>query len=160
MIRDICKPLIVDLLRTFDKNRWLSPKIRYASVRSKDQLIKDLTKHFKFQKRKHILTFVPIHQQPRHPVIQFDFQKKQYLFDGLPLDVPTESRSQPEFSVRHGRFLLNFDMRDTFPTVSQPTEEDVRAIHIESDFFRESPKPDTGAPSDSEEQTSPFLLCL
>ena len=73
MIRDICKPLIVDLLRTFDKNRWLSPKIRYASVRSKDQLIKDLTKHFKFQKRKHILTFVPIHQQPRHPVIQLTF---------------------------------------------------------------------------------------
>ena len=160
MIRDICKPLIVDLLRTFDKNRWLSPKIRYASVRSKDQLIKALTKHFKFHTRKHILTFVPIHQQPRHPVIQFDFLKKQYLFDGLPLDVPTESRSQPEFSVRHGRFLLNFDMRDTFPTVSQPIEEDVRAIHIESDFFRESPKPETGAPSDSEEQTSPFLLCL
>ena len=45
MIRDICKPLIVDLLRTFDKNRWMSPKIRYASVRSKDQLIKDLMKH-------------------------------------------------------------------------------------------------------------------
>ena len=47
MINVISKPLIVDLLRTFDKNKWLSPKIRYASVRSKGELIEDLRRHFR-----------------------------------------------------------------------------------------------------------------
>ena len=39
----ISKPHIVDLLRVFDRKRWIQPRIRYASVRSKPELIKDLS---------------------------------------------------------------------------------------------------------------------
>ena len=42
----ISKPHIVDLLRIFDRRRWFIPRIRYASVRSKPELIKDLKKYF------------------------------------------------------------------------------------------------------------------
>ena len=42
----ISKPHLVDLLRFFDKKRIFSPRIRYASVRSKPELIKDLKKYF------------------------------------------------------------------------------------------------------------------
>ena len=40
----ICKPHIVDLLRIFDKRRMVTPRIRYASVRSKPELIADLAR--------------------------------------------------------------------------------------------------------------------
>ena len=45
-MNQISKPHIVDLLRIFDKNRMISPRIRYASVRSKPELLKDLAHHF------------------------------------------------------------------------------------------------------------------
>ena len=32
----------MDLLRIFDKHKWIRPRIRYASVRSKPELIADL----------------------------------------------------------------------------------------------------------------------
>ena len=40
-LNKISKPHIVDLLRIFDKRKTISPRIRYASVRSKPELIKD-----------------------------------------------------------------------------------------------------------------------
>ena len=42
----ISKPHIVDLLRYFDRNRLFSPRIRYASVRSKPELIADIKSGF------------------------------------------------------------------------------------------------------------------
>ena len=42
----ISKPHLVDLLRIFDKRRYITPRIRYASVRSKPELIRDLERHF------------------------------------------------------------------------------------------------------------------
>ena len=41
----ISKPHLVDLLRVFDKRKWFVPRIRYASVRSKPELIKDMQKY-------------------------------------------------------------------------------------------------------------------
>ena len=46
MLHKISKPHLVDLLRMSDHNRWLQPRIRYASVRSKPELIRDLEDHF------------------------------------------------------------------------------------------------------------------
>ena len=42
----ISKPHIVDLLRIFDKRKFFVPRIRYASVRSKPELLKDLKYYF------------------------------------------------------------------------------------------------------------------
>ena len=46
-MNQISKPHIVDLLRIFDKNRYINPRIRYASVRSKPELLNDLKMHFR-----------------------------------------------------------------------------------------------------------------
>jgi len=53
----ISKPHIVDLLRIFDRRRWFVPRIRYASVRSKPELIKDLAKYFFTYERDDVLFF-------------------------------------------------------------------------------------------------------
>ena len=157
MINVISKPLIVDLLRTFDKNKWLSPKIRYASVRSKSDLIKDLKRHFTFEQHKKLIRFLPKACKPRHPVIEFDLRTRLYSFDGRPLDVPEVSREVPPFEFRHGNFVLFFDQRDTFPTQAS---EGVHATQTESAFFRASPAPGTRAPSDCSERSEPSLLCV
>ena len=156
MINAISKPLIVDLLRTFDKNKWLSPKIRYASVRSKSDLIKDLNKHFTFEKKKHVITFVPRAEKPRHPRIQFDLKTRVYSFDGRALDVPEVSRTVPPFQFRHGNFVLFFDHRDKFPTQESEIE---LSTQTESAFFRASPEQDTRAPSDCSERSAPSSPC-
>ena len=43
----ISKPHIVDFLRLADQKKWFSPRIRYASVRSKPELIADLRHRFR-----------------------------------------------------------------------------------------------------------------
>ena len=48
-IYKLTKPSLVDLLRMCDRNRWCTPRIRYASIRSKPELCKDLLKHFDFK---------------------------------------------------------------------------------------------------------------
>ncbi len=53
----ISKPHLVDLLRIFDKRRWLHPRILYASVRSKPELIADLKKIFFTYTKEDILHF-------------------------------------------------------------------------------------------------------
>ena len=153
MINAISKPLIVDLLRTFDKNKWISPKIRYASVRSKNDLIKDLNRHFSFEKSKHTITFLPKAEKPRHPRIQFDLETRLYSFDGRALDVPEESRAVAPFLFRYGNFVLFFDFRDQFPTQVSKIE---LSTQKESAFFRGSQEPDIRALSDCSEQSGPF----
>ena len=45
-MQDISKPRIVDFLRTCDKLNWVHPRIRFASVRSKPELIEDIEMNF------------------------------------------------------------------------------------------------------------------
>ena len=100
----ISKPHIVDLLRVFDRRRWIQPRIRYASVRSKPELIKDLQKYFFTYERGDVL-----HIKRRDsatalahiPPISYDFSKKEYCFDGCPFDVQSESRKKVRFSISH-----------------------------------------------------------
>ena len=61
MLNKISKPHIVDFLRLSDKQRWLSPRIRYASVRSKPELIRDLLDHFHISLSGDSLQFEPRH---------------------------------------------------------------------------------------------------
>ena len=56
-MNQISKPHIVDLIRIFDKNRYINPRIRYASVRSKPELLNDLRMHFRVSCRRKEKTF-------------------------------------------------------------------------------------------------------
>ena len=110
-MEQISKPHLVDLLRIFDKRRWLHPRILYASVRSKPELIKDIKKHFFTYQEEEVL-FLKARQTVGRlahiPEIAYDFGKKQYRFDGLPYDVPAESRRKPQFSISHVPVTMTF----------------------------------------------------
>ena len=103
----ISKPHLVDLLRVFDKKRWLTPRIRYASVRSKPDLIKDLQKHFTVcwsGLNSDIIEFLPKDERkrvPPLPKIEYCMKRRKYLFDEVLFDAPKESRKKLEFRIQH-----------------------------------------------------------
>ena len=104
-MEQISKPHIVDLLRVFDRRRMVLPRIRYASVRSKPELINDLKQYFFTYNRENLIHFklresarASLHHLPQ---IAYDLDKKRYLFDDSPFDVQTESRKRVHFSISH-----------------------------------------------------------
>ena len=111
-MEQISKPHIVDLLRIFDKKRWLHPRILYASVRSKPELIKDIKRYFFTYEREKVLHLKPrgvVEKSLSHlPSISYDFSKKQYIFDGSAYDVPAESRRKVRFSISHVPVTMTF----------------------------------------------------
>jgi len=117
-MNQISKPHIVDLLRIFDKKRYINPRIRYASVRSKPELLNDLKLHFTIRvfdlkgkkKTERIIYFdpvIPIHRLPR---IHYSVLQKKFFFDDLAVDVPAESRQRPSFQIRKEKITLYFDL--------------------------------------------------
>ena len=105
----ICKPHIVDLLRISDQRRWLWPRIRYASIRSKPTLLADLRDHFSELRLGHRLVLVPKNPTLAHiPKIEYDFRKKMFLFDGKNIDVPRLSRAKVQFQVTRVPVTLHF----------------------------------------------------
>ena len=104
----ICKPHIVDLLRISDQRRWLWPRIRYASIRSKPTLLEDLRLHFREKVAGSILELFPRNRRLKLPRIQYDYRKKRFLFDGKPIDVPKVSRKQVLFAISSGPVTLTF----------------------------------------------------
>ena len=99
----ISKPHLVDLLRIFDKRRYISPRIRYASVRSKPELIRDLCRHFEVIPEKGVIRLQPIKTLCglEVPVIRYHLKEKHYTFDGDPVDVPRQSREKIRFQISH-----------------------------------------------------------
>ena len=95
-MQKISKPDLVDFLRISDHRRWLFPRIRYASIRSKPELLLDLRKHFAEKLRKNVLELLPRNPKVRArlPQIQYDFRAKTFLFDGKRVDVPSKSREK------------------------------------------------------------------
>lgn len=108
-MNQISKPHIVDLLRIFDKNRLISPRIRYASVRSKPELLRDLAHHFETSQEGHKVIFKPklIHFRGV-PTILYDLKEKQFYFDGHSVNVPEQSRARPVFEIRRGPVTISF----------------------------------------------------
>ena len=105
----ISKPHLVDLLRIFDKNKWIIPRIRYASVRSKPELIADIATHFRVQQTKaDVLMFFPKRKLAGVPKIAYDLPTRKYLMDDLVVDVPKESRKKPQFSISHDPVTLTW----------------------------------------------------
>ncbi len=110
LFQKISKPHLVDLLRLSDHNRWLHPRIRYASVRSKPELITDLLVHFRLF---HLGTKLVFHPRKRVracpiPQIEYDLQGKQFLVEGRPQDIPRLSRKRPSFSISRLPVTLTF----------------------------------------------------
>ena len=94
----ISKPDLVDFLRISDHRRWLCPRIRYASIRSKPELLADLRRHFEEKLKGHVLEFVPRNPRLQLPRIQYDLKRKVFLFDGKFCDVPKKSREKVRVS--------------------------------------------------------------
>ena len=107
-MNSISKPHLVDLLRIFDKQRMFTPRIRYASVRSKPELLQDLASHFTAIKKNDIIQFEPVRSVPGLPLIQYHLKRKKFYFDSQSVDVPTESRKRPLFQVIQGPIELTF----------------------------------------------------
>ena len=148
MLNFISKPLLVDLLRTFDHKKWLQPKIRYASVRSKSQLITDILKRFTIERNRYLLIFVPKFPHPIHPKITYDLKKKTYLFDGKPLDIPAYSRCRGSCRFVRGPWRVYFDFR-----TDRRVSEVEPCTHTTSDSSRIFPAQDTDAAADCPAQT-------
>jgi len=138
----ISKPHLVDLLRIFDRNRWIRPRIRYASVRSKPELITDLRQHFRVREVDARLIFVPKRPLAGVPKIEYDLSRRRYVLDGVPCDVPKESRKKPVFSISHVPVTLDF--REFYEGLikkrSQPS------TRTASDVSEESPELGTRSP--------------
>ncbi len=84
LFQKISKPHLVDLLRLSDRNRWLFPRIRYASVRSKPELISDLMVHFRLLELKRRLVFLPKQKNRTNsvPQIEYDLEAKRFRVEG------------------------------------------------------------------------------
>ena len=107
-MNSISKPDIVDLLRIADHNRWFMPRIRYASVRSKPDLLADLKIYFSEKKVRNVLYFLPKRDLPLVPDIRYHLKQKQFLFDGKVVDVVRVSREKPKFEIVVGKVIVSF----------------------------------------------------
>ena len=141
MLNTISKPLLVDLLRTFDRNKWLTPRLRYASVRPKSELIKDLNRHFLVKRKKKKILMTPRRGQSRLPVIVYDTKKKAFVIDGVPQ--MSSARQKPQFQFLQGPYVLYFDRYDDVVKLSSLSETARQTVLGSS---KESPEPDTDTP--------------
>ncbi len=102
----ISKPHIVEFLRMCDRKHWLHPRIRYASIRSKPQLLADLKKHYRVRRKGKLLLFLPVLPLPVVPKIGYDFERKQFLYDGKPTSLPIRGQESTRFQVVKGPVTL------------------------------------------------------
>ena len=150
----ISKPHLVDLLRIFDRNKWITPRIRYASIRSKPELVADLRLHFMVTKTGDLLRFYPKRCLSCLPRIEYDLKKRGYVLDGAAFDVPRESRKKPTFSISHVPVTLDFSEFYTSPEDLQSPLSTRRA----SVSSEESQELGTHNHPDGLRQTAPFEL--
>ena len=104
----ISKPRIVDFLRTCDKHNWVYPRIRFASVRSKPELIEDINEHFIVSREGNFIAIKPRRFARRIPAIQYDLEVRKYLLDGDYRELQKESRQKPFFSIRREDVTIQF----------------------------------------------------
>ena len=115
----ISKPHLVDLLRHFDRQKWVCPRIRYASVRSKPELITDILRVFRVIRVKKIIHFLPHRSLHRLPKIEYDLEQRRYRFDGVPMNVPRISREKVQFEIRRGPYVVHFGFDEIPPQISK-----------------------------------------
>ena len=106
----ISRPNLVDLLRLADREKWFCPRIRFASVRSKPELIHDLRRLFRDVKKGELVRFLPKSVMIDVPRIEYSTKLRSFLLDGVQIDVPKISREKPVFSIRYGKYTMYFDL--------------------------------------------------
>jgi len=111
-MNNIPKPLLVDLLRIFDKRKFFVPRMRYA----KPELLQDLAYHFKTVLDGENIKFEPRKSVPKEvPTIHYHLKDRKFYFDEKEVDVPHQSRYMPHFSIRRGPVTLTFDYPQSTP---------------------------------------------
>ena len=117
-MQTISKPKLVDLLRVFDHRKWLSPRIRYASVRCKGDLIGDIETHFEVSDVGTHLHLTPRRRVLRAqlPRISYDRELRLFLFDGEAQDLEVVSREMPRFQILRRRTVLKFAFQNPLPS--------------------------------------------
>ena len=139
----ISKPHIVEFLRLCDRKQWLHPRIRYASIRSKPQLLADLKRHYRTSGREKgkLLLFLPRRPLPTVPKIAYDFEKKRFLYDGKPTSFPIHGQEPAHFHIVKGPVTL------TWPRIGSPREEEAdSSTQTNAGSFERSRTPDTDSP--------------
>ena len=88
MKKSFSKPELTNMLRYLSYMQYLSPyKIRYASVRSKHQLLSDVKQFFKLEFTKDYVLFrLTRYLLRRVPDIRFCLKSRLWLFDQIPVD--------------------------------------------------------------------------
>ena len=107
-MEQISKPHIVSFLRMVDRHKWIRPRIRFASVRSKPELIADILRAFRVVLVGNLLRVEGRSAAYRGPRIEYDLKARQFLMDGSARDFPRESRTLPRFRVVRGPYHLDF----------------------------------------------------
>ena len=114
----ISKPHLVDLLRIFDRRKYFVPRIRYASVRSKPELLKDLEHFFSTRLTKESVLFIPKATVPGNvPEIRYRLKDRKYYFDGDLVEPPSRYNQKPSFQIRYEPVTLYFGQP---PSLSPP----------------------------------------
>ena len=147
-LTNIAKPAIVELLRLFDENQWVVPRIRYASVRSKPELIEDIQRHFRASIREGRVHLLPNHCKLRSlervPPIWFDLARRRWFVRGQQLPPVRARKERLRFRIQRGRRILRF------PDWPSRRKEPGGAVAF--------PVPGTGAPPNSPEPSAPSAL--
>ena len=157
-MQSISKPHIVDLLRIFDKNRWIIPRIRYASVRSKPELIADLSEHFLTEITPGgTLLFLPFGRLYGVPRIEYDLENRRYILDGEVVDVPKRSRQKLMFRISHEPVTLTFHefAPDPPPQPGDSASSSPLSTHTASDAFPDTPELGTRIQTDETARSVP-----
>ena len=108
----ISKPAIVEILRLFDEECWVTPRIRYASVRSKPELIADILKFFSTRREGSTIVLCPRLELQRCldrvPPIHYCTKKRTWRVRHQPLLPARERRISHQFRVTHCPVRLQF----------------------------------------------------
>ena len=104
----LTKPSLVDFLRLCDRNNWCSPRIRYASIRSKPELIEDLIKFFRFERQEEFIQITPRHEIFGYPEMKYHIRTRRFHRDGIEYDCATKSRQKPTFRLEKKKCVLHF----------------------------------------------------
>ena len=107
-IYKLTKPSLVDLLRMCDRNRWCNPRIRYASIRSKPELCRDLLVHFSFAENGDFISISPLRKIHNFPRLQYHSKERRFWKNGRPFDAARVSRQKPVFHLERKKTTLHF----------------------------------------------------
>ena len=107
-VQRISKPNLVDLLRLSDKRRWCQPRIRYASIRSKPELCRDLVRFFDFSEEDEKIVITPKKPILNFPQLSYSVKHRHFVLNGSRFDAARVSRQRPTFQFQRRKTVLNF----------------------------------------------------